>query len=123
MQPRRSWQLGDEYWALWLHGDHGRHFPVFEGHVTRVGERTVGLSTGTWRYVDEGLPFNSRAEADAFIEKHSVGEELPAVATCGNASSHERRPESKLEWTPRAEQRREATGSLVRRYIRHSRAV
>jgi hypothetical protein len=73
--------------------------------------------------MDEGLPFSSRAEADAFIEKHPVRDELPPMAPRGKRSSGERGPERKLQWTRRAEQRREAAGRAVRHYIRHPHAI
>lgn len=68
--PQRCWRVGDDYWALWIEGDHQRYFPVREGTVTRVESDVVRLSTGSWRYIDEGLPFLSRASAVAFIERH-----------------------------------------------------
>jgi len=74
MKPRRDWKIGDDYWALCIRGDQQRYFPVFQGTVTRVERDTIRLSTGSWRYIDEGLPFLSQASAVAFIEQHPLDE-------------------------------------------------
>lgn len=40
---------------------------MFEGHVSVIDAAVVRLSTGTWRYHDEGLAFTSLADAQAFV--------------------------------------------------------
>jgi hypothetical protein len=85
MSPERKWKRGDEYWALWIGGEDDHYFARFEGHVIKVHENIVWLSSGSWRYRNEGLPFKSQRAARAFIDRHPILEKLGPAAPSTNA--------------------------------------
>ena len=70
MLPRRVWKPGDEYWALWIRAEDRRYFPMFEGRVVAVNGDVLELSSGSWRFVDEGFAFASLTAARSFIDAH-----------------------------------------------------
>jgi hypothetical protein len=77
MLPQRTWNAGDEYWALWIRAEDRRYFPMFEGRVVAVKGHVIELSSGSWRYVDEGLAFASLAAARSFVVAHPYAPRSP----------------------------------------------
>ena len=76
MQLTRNWRPGDEYWALWIRDEDSHYFPMFEGHVVSVRNGILRLSTGSWRYGDEHLAFQSVQEARSFAVSHPIAPRL-----------------------------------------------
>ena len=77
MQPRRAWQPGDEYWALWIDATRMRYFPVKIGVVDTVEGDVVRMTNGDWRLLSEGLPFESLSHAERYSKEHPLEEDSP----------------------------------------------
>ena len=71
MDTGQHWSAGDEYWSLWIRGESGAYFAVFEGRVNATDGAVLRLSNGSWRFADEGMAFTSKADAEAFIASAS----------------------------------------------------
>src|SRR4051812_21048867 len=74
MEPKRNWQRGDVYWALWIDANRKCYFPVFEGTVAWQEDNIVRFACGGWRFVHEGLAFASREEAQCYANENQPDE-------------------------------------------------
>jgi hypothetical protein len=76
MLRNRTWRRGDSYWELWARLDTNRFFPMCVGVVEAVENCVIRLQ-GTWRYIDEGLAFACRADAELYASQHAPNRSEP----------------------------------------------
>ncbi len=105
LEPKRSWEPGDEYWALWLNASDDRYFAHFEGIVLRVADGVIRFAGygRKWRFVDEGLAFGSREAAKRYaMDREPSDTEVAALglAELATAARPAFWPGSCWHWPP-----------------------